>query len=105
MGGSGIRLLRWRHLFLPVLQRQPGLQAIQTLSQHISLLLELPGSGGEPRIRLPPVDTDLLSLIDRRDKEANLERQDVYRRQRERNVTRNHDPFIEDSLQEVGKVG
>jgi hypothetical protein len=89
---------------IPVLGPEPLLEALESLPQVVPFLLQLFGTRGEVRIGLPPVDPDLLRLVDRGDQQTDLQREHLDGAQREADVTGNDDAFVEDSLEEVCEV-
>ena len=57
------------------------------------------------RIKTPPVQPDLLCLVDRTDKQADPNRQQFNVRQRDANVTRDDQTFVQHPVQYVEQIG
>jgi len=53
---------------------------------------------------LPPVDPDLAGLVDRRDEQPDLDRQQLDVEQIHADVARDHDPLVENAFEDVGQV-
>ena len=69
------------------------------------LLLELARLAGERRVGLPPVDSHLLSALDGRDQQAQLDRQQLDVEQADLDVSGDDDSLVEDPLENVREVG
>src|SRR5436305_13577557 len=55
----------------------------------------------QPRVVLPPVDPHLARLVDGRDEETELDRQELDVEQVDRYVAGDHDALVENALEEV----
>src|SRR6516162_2503929 len=86
-------------------------QGPDSAAQLAILLLQFPAAGpvpgvrAEPWIALPPVDADLPGGIERGDHQAQLDGEQFDIEQVDPDVTRDHDPLVEDPLQDVAEVG
>ena len=64
-----------------------------------------PGTGsGETRIISPPVQADLLRLVDRADEEPDLNRQQLDIREIDLDVARDDQPLIKDTVEDVDQA-
>src|SRR4051812_18306535 len=62
-------------------------------------------SGGrQPRIASPPVQSDLLGLVDRADEQTNLNRQQLDVGEIDLDVAGNHQTFVEHPIQDVDEA-
>src|SRR6267142_6276425 len=52
-------------------------------------------------IELPPVEADLLCLVDRTDEQANPDRQELDFRKRYLDISRDDEPLIQDAIEHV----
>src|SRR4051812_40334264 len=67
--------------------------------------MELPPRGAVERgVRLPPVDPDLLRFVDRGDDQPQLDREQLDVEQVDLDVAGDHDPLVEDALEDVGEA-
>src|SRR5688500_2068038 len=76
-------------------QRQHGLETLDPILQVVSFLFQLLRTRRQRRIGLPPVDADLLSLVDRGDEQSDLQRQNLDRPEGEADVARDDDPLVQ----------
>jgi hypothetical protein len=53
---------------------------------------------------LPPIHANLLSLIDRANQQANAYCEQLYIRQRNANVARDHQTFVKDAVKNVQQI-
>src|SRR4051794_1264044 len=91
-----------------------ALEPLEALAQLAVLLLELTAiavavvvAGAdalERRIALPPVDAHLARLVDRRDEQAQLDREQLDVEQVDLDVARDHDALVEHPFEDVGEV-
>src|SRR4051812_19508012 len=79
--------------------RELCLDAVETVGDAVVLL-----PTAECGIALPPVDADLLGLVDRGDHEPQLDRQQLDVEQVDLDVARDHDPLVEHPLEHVGEA-
>src|SRR2546423_957168 len=73
-------------------------------SENGSKLRSAPGGGGarrQVRVVAPPVQADLLGLVNRADEQTDLERQKLDVRQRDLDVARDDQPLVEDAVEHV----
>src|SRR3954470_2644068 len=67
--------------------------------------MKLPPRGAVERgVGLPPVDPDLLRLVDRGDDQPQLDRQQLDVEQVDLDVAGDHDPLVEDAFEDVGEA-
>src|SRR5690606_2311914 len=64
-----------------------------------------PGTRGQCRVGLPPVDAHLLRLVDGGHDEAQLDGEQLDVEQIDADVTRDDDPLVEHPFQDVGQIG
>src|SRR5579871_653028 len=87
------------------------LQGPDAAAKLAVLLLQFPAAGpvrgacAEPRVAFPPVDADLLGRLERGDHQAQLDREQLDVEQIDPDVTRDHDPLVQDPFQDVAQVG
>src|SRR5437764_2035943 len=79
----------------------PRLQRAEPVLQAGAALRGAPGQRGVAR---PPVDPELRGLVGRRDQEPQLDREQLDVEQVDRHVARDHDPLVQDPLQDVGEA-
>ena len=60
---------------------------------------------GQIGIELPPVQADLFGLIYRTNQETDAHGQQLDVSERYANVSRNHEPLVEDAIQDVNQIG
>src|ERR687888_1363231 len=108
---SGARSAAQRARCSLIAHAELALQPLETLLQLAVLLLELARasvlSGGEAlqrRVALPPVDAHLPRAVHRRDQQAQLDRQQLDVEQVDLDVAGDHDPLVEDPLEDVREV-
>src|SRR2546423_1113628 len=70
-------------------------------------VLGLGGGGARRQVRVvaPPVQADLLGLVNRADEQTDLERQKLDVRQRDLDVARDDQPLVEDAVEHVNQAG
>src|SRR5690349_2290147 len=85
-------------------EARDALQPFEPRAKLLVLLLELLGARTERRVGFPPVDPHLLRPLDRRDQQAQLDRQQLDVEQVDLDVPRDDDPLVEHPLQDVGEV-
>ena len=79
-------------------------ELLDPLTQPLVLVLELAVTGGKRGIPLPPVDTHLLGAVDRGDDQPQLDGEQLDVEEVDLDVPGDHDPLVEDALEDVGEV-
>src|SRR5436190_5314136 len=108
--GARSRAQPWRSSAI-VAGLQPALEALDPLAQlagFVAVAVLDPARRGQAlqrRVALPPVDPHLLRPVDRRDEEAQLDRQQLDVEQVDLDVAGDDDALVEDPLEDVGEVG
>src|SRR5690606_28777262 len=109
------------HSSLPTLRRGLGsgrrtpscpesIEPLLELLESHSQLPVLPGQSitfgryGQRRVEFPPVEPDLLRLVDRTDEKANLNGQPLDIRQIDPDITGDDKPLIQDAVQEIDQA-
>src|ERR1700681_2101070 len=81
-----------------------GFEKTHLLAQGLVLDRKLVGCDGEVRIVPPPVQADLLRLVDRADQQADTDGDQLDLRQRDANVAGDDQSLVEDSVQNIDQA-
>jgi hypothetical protein len=77
------------------------LDSCQSIGQ-LGIGYRRPGPAGrQPWIVTPPVQADLLGLVDRADQEADLDREELDVREVDLDIARDHQAFVEDAVEDL----
>src|SRR5215207_10507681 len=104
--GPGGPAARARRLRL-VLHRQgshPGLQKTDLLPESLVLERQPPGADREVRVLAPPIQPDLLRLVDGTDEEPDADGEELDLGERNADVAGDHEALVEDAVQNVDQT-
>src|SRR5688572_12737701 len=87
----------------PGQRHKPSLQRADLFLQLLVLRRERVLAWRQVMIELPPVQPDLLGLIDRTDQEADSNREQLHFGERHLDVARHDEPFVEHAIENVDK--
>src|SRR6185436_111456 len=83
----------------------PAFEALHLLAQVQILLKHLFAPRREVTVVLPPIEADLLSLVDRTDHQADANREQLDFSERNLDVARHHEPLVEDAIENINQLG
>src|SRR5437870_933098 len=86
-------------------RRQPSLERAHLLLQLVVFRRQRLLAWREMMIELPPVEANLLGLVDRADQQANPDREQLDFGQRHLDVTRHDQPLIEHPIEYFNQTG
>src|SRR5262245_51560662 len=103
---QSVAALPWRRRGSPTRQRrQPSLEPTHLFPQFIVFRRQRLLAGRQVVIVLPPIEANLLGLIDRADEQTNPDRQKLDFRQRHFDVAGDHKPLVQDAVEDVDEPG
>src|ERR1043165_9914928 len=85
-------------------RRQLTLQCPHLFLQLLVLGREGMLAGRQMMIELPPIEPDLLRLVNRADEQSNADGQELALRQRHLDVAGDHEPLVEDAVEDIDQT-
>src|SRR2546423_14156964 len=89
----------------PRQRRDPPLEQPELLAKFQIFLQHLLAPRREMSVVLPPVETDLLSLVDRANHQADTNREELDFRERHLDIARDNEALVEHTIENIDQPG